>query len=347
MEKPRTIRDFAALGVCIAFALGGVWLFFRYLLGIILPFLFGWLLAVAVRPLAQKVGEGTCISRRVLRLVFVLIAFALLGVGVYFLGTRLTRELSDLVDDLSAPDAIEWPPFVARLLQVISQGGDGEVGNYLTQAVNGMVETLSRSLPSLLGRLVSAVPKVVISLLMVLISSVYFCLDLEVVHEGCMKLLPPSAKTRMEKAKQGILHVGGTYLKSYLILMGITLAILLVGFLFMRVEYALLLAFIISLVDLFPVLGVGTVLAPWALWCFLIGDVGRGVSLLILWGVAFLVRQFAEPRLLGGSLGVHPLLTLFAMYAGLSLGGVVGMLLFPALCVPLVSFLKGKEKSPH
>ena len=346
MEKPRTIRDYAALGICIAFALGGIWLFFRYLLGIVLPFFFGWLLALSVRPLAKKVGEGTRIPCRFLRLAFVMVSFTLLGVGVYFLGTRLTRELRQLVEDISAPNAVRWPPFVSHILEVVSKGGEGEVGSYLTQALSGMVESLTRFLPTLLGRLVSAVPKVVISLLMVLISAVYFCLDLETVHTTCIKMLPEKMREWALRAKHGILHVGGTYLKSYLILMGITLVILLVGFLFIGVEYALLLAFIISLVDLFHVLGVGTVLAPWALWCFLTGDVGRGVALLILWGVAFLVRQFAEPRLVGDSLGVHPLLTLFAMYAGLSLGSVLGMLLLPALCVPLVSFLKRKEKSP-
>ena len=346
MEKPRTIRDYAALGICIAFALGGIWLFFRYLLGILLPFFFGWLLALSVRPLAKKVGEGTRIPKRFLRLAFVLVAFTLLGVGVYFLGTRLTGELRHLVEDLSTPDAIDWPPAIARVLEVISKGGEGEVGSYLSQAVTGMVESLTRFLPTLLGRLVAAVPKVVISLLMVLISAVYFCLDLETVHTACMKILPEKMGIWALRVKNGILRVGGTYLKSYLILMGITGVILLVGFLMMGVEYALLLAFVISLVDLFPVLGVGTVLCPWALWCLLSDNVGRGVALLVLWAVAFLIRQFAEPRLVGDSLGVHPLLTLFAMYAGLSLGGVMGMLLLPALCVPLVSFLKRKEKSP-
>lgn len=345
MERPRTVKDFAALGICIAFALGGVWLFFRYAFGIVVPFLVGWGLAFLVRPLARKVGRGTCIPEHILRLVMVLVAFALLGVGVYFLGTRLTRELSHLLDDLGAPSEVRWPPIVARLLEALSQAGGGEVGTYLTEAVNGLIGSLSASLPALLGWLVSGVPKVVLALAMVLISSVYFCLDLEAVHKGMMNLLPKGARAWVLRAKDGVLRVVGTYVKSYLILMGITFVVVLVGLLMIRVEYALLLAFVISLVDLFPVLGVGTVLCPWALWCLLSDNVGRGVALLVLWAVAFFVRQFAESRLVGDSLGVHPLLTLFAMYAGFSLGGIVGMLLLPALCVPLVSFLRRSHSS--
>lgn len=340
VEKPKSVKDFAALGICVGFVLVGVWLFFRYALGIIFPFVLGWGLAVMVRPLAKRVGHGTRIPQRFLRLAFVTVAFVLLGLGVYFVGTRLTKELGHLIDFLGSGESVSFPPVIAEFLERLAQGGDGEIGNYLGQAVNSLVGALTNAVPSVLGKLVSSVPRVVLALAMVLISSIYFCLDLEEVHGSILKMFPEKVQEWLKKVKNGIFHVGGTYLRSYLILMGITFAILLVAFLLLRVDYALLLAFVISLVDLFPVLGVGTVLGPWAVWCFFTGAAGRGIALLVLWMVALFVRQFAEPRLLGGSLGVHPLLTLFAMYAGLLLCGVPGMLLFPALCVPLVSFIR-------
>jgi hypothetical protein len=175
-------------------------------------------------------------------------------------------------------------------------------------------------------------------------------LDLEGIGSAVSRVLPQKYRLRLAKLKSGACQVGVKYLKSYLCLMGVTFALSLMGLLFLRVDYALLLAFLISLVDLFPILGVGTILVPWGVWCLTLGGSPfLGIGLLVLWGVCSLTRQFLEPRLLGDSLGVHPLLTLFAMYLGLRLAGVAGMLLLPALCVPLTSFLRdrsgGEEKT--
>ncbi len=78
-----------------------------------------------------------------------------------------------------------------------------------------------------------------------------------------------------------------------------------------------------------PLLGTGVVLIPWAVVSFFIGDMRLGMGLLILFGVSSLVRQFTEPRLLGAELGLHPLVSLLAVYAGWKLFGVWGMMLAP------------------
>jgi len=94
-------------------------------------------------------------------------------------------------------------------------------------------------------------------------------------------------------------------------------------------------------VDLLPVFGVGTVLLPWSLFSFVGGDVYRGVGLLVLFFVMYVVRQFAEPRILGSTIGVHPLFTLFAVFAGFSLFGIWGMVLFPLLLYGVKALLSG------
>ena len=85
----------------------------------------------------------------------------------------------------------------------------------------------------------------------------------------------------------------------------------------------------IAFVDALPLFGCGTVLIPWALWCFFTGEMVRGAGLLILLGVIYIVRQFLEPRVIGKMTGVHPFVALAAVYIGLKLGGIGGMIVAP------------------
>jgi len=96
-----------------------------------------------------------------------------------------------------------------------------------------------------------------------------------------------------------------------------------------QVEYPFLLAVIIALIDILPVLGVGTVLNPWALWHLACGNYGFAAALFITYIIIFAIRQLIEPRLVSKQFGVHPIVTLFAMYAGFKIAGVFGLILGP------------------
>ena len=95
------------------------------------------------------------------------------------------------------------------------------------------------------------------------------------------------------------------------------------------VDYPLLFGLIVALVDALPVFGTGTILIPWSLTQFLQNDLRRGIGLLVLYGVAALSRQALEPRLVGKQVGLHPLLTLLALYTGFRAAGVAGMIPLP------------------
>ena len=127
-----------------------------------------------------------------------------------------------------------------------------------------------------------------------------------------------------------------------------TLSLLLVGFLVLKVSYFFLLALLTAFLDILPVLGVGTVLIPYAVFELIGGRLARGIGLLVLYAVITVLRQIAEPHLVGKSLGLHPILMLVSFYAGLKLFGVAGLLVGPALALlikGLVEHREGIEKS--
>ena len=109
----------------------------------------------------------------------------------------------------------------------------------------------------------------------------------------------------------------------------ITFLVLTAGFLILGLDYPLLFGSTIALIDALPVLGSGAVLIPWSLLQFLGGNTFCGVGLLCVYGAAALIRAAMEPRLLGKQMGMNPLLTLLALYAGYRFFGIGGMIFFP------------------
>ena len=78
-------------------------------------------------------------------------------------------------------------------------------------------------------------------------------------------------------------------------------------------------------------------LIPWGLLRLLTGDVKMGIGVLLLYLLCTVNRQLLEPRLIGRHLGMSTLLTLFLMYVGFKLFGILGFLLGP------VGFILGRE----
>ena len=125
----------------------------------------------------------------------------------------------------------------------------------------------------------------------------------------------------------------------------ITLFELCIGFLLLRVEYVFLLALLVALLDFLPIFGVGTVLLPWGIFSLLVGNTALGVGLLVLYVVITVLRQAIEPHFVGKSLGLHPILMLVAIYAGIKLLGIVGFLAGPLLAIIIKAVLERELKN--
>ncbi len=111
--------------------------------------------------------------------------------------------------------------------------------------------------------------------------------------------------------------------------------ILLVGFFLLRQPYWVLLAVALGILDFIPIVGAGTVMVPWSVILLVLGEWKRGVAFLAVWGVICLFRRMIEPKIVGDQTGLHPLLSLLAIYVGMKLGGVVAMILAPVLLLML------------
>ena len=319
----------------VALIIGGgalLFLFFKHLFLVVLPFLLAWALAFAVRPIAESIGKKIKIPKRVLRAILaVLISLTVIGIVgllVWAISAELWRLLSGLGSGNALRELVDRITSAGIINKFFDTFGD-RLGDVFYELLISVATALGKAITSWVG----AVPKILLFILITVIASVYFALDLEGVNLAVSRIAPPSVYRFLKGIKNGAFSVGVRYLRSYLILMLMTFVIMLVGLLVLGRPYALLLAFVISALDVLPVIGVGTVLIPWGLYELAFGEVSVGIGLIILFFAYELIRQLAEPKIIGKHLGIHPLLSLLMLYVGYSLFGIVGILFVPAAVV--------------
>lgn len=359
--KEIRFEKWASILICAVLGGGLVFFAFRFILPITVPFALAWASSLAVNPLADRVSRSRRINRKPAAAVLFILFLALFG-GLAGLGVAaLLREARDLIG-WAAEQSGEWSERVEAFLTGVETrfsgltalfgkiGGEG-LRERFYEAVNGFLSSVSASLPNYAAGALSSLPSILLGAVVTVIAGFYFCVDRERIGKAVLSVLPASLREKVPEWRARSRKISWRYLRAYLLLLGLTFLELLAGFWLLRVPYALLLALVIAFVDLLPVLGVGTVLAPWAIVALLQKHFYLGFGLLILYGAVTVLRQIVEPRLVGHSLGLHPLVTLFASFAGWKLFGVIGMMAGPVVAVLIRFFVceffgRGEEKTP-
>lgn len=129
-------------------------------------------------------------------------------------------------------------------------------------------------------------------------------------------------------------------IRSYALIMSITFVELSIGLHILRVENAFLIALLIAVFDILPVLGTGGIMIPWAIITFLLGNYSLAIGLAVLYVVITIIRNILEPKIVGGNIGLHPVVTLISLFVGAQLFGVVGLFGFPIFLSLLVNLNK-------
>ena len=205
---------------------------------------------------------------------------------------------------------------------------------------------LAGKVPALLTSLVSGLGSSLLGIGTGLLSAFFISARLPQLRKWTKSHLPPSWEARYLPAlKRGKSCLSG-WLKAQGKLMLVSFGILSAGFWLLQVKNPFLLGGLTALVDAVPVLGTGTVLLPWAAVSLLQGQNIRALGLVGLWGAAAIARVILEPRLVGRHLGLDPLWTLVAMYAGFRLFGIPGLLLTPILASAVRSMFLSPRENP-
>lgn len=323
-----------------------IWLSVQYFLPLFLPFLLGTALALAAEPMVNFLSRR--LPRGLSAGIGVTAAFCFIALVLLLILALIVRELGILagmipnLEDAADSSISALSSWALGLISRLPFGIRDILSRNVSEFFSGssaLLDQAFRYVLSLTGGVLSHVPNSALVLGTGIISSYMISAKLPRMKNWLHAKIPRERLgkilTTLKRMKSAIFG----WLKAQLKLMGITWVILTLGFVLLRVPYAPMWAALVALVDAFPVLGTGTVLLPWSLVSLLQGDTALAIGLLGCYGVVSLTRSILEPKLVGSHLGLDPLVTLVALYAGYKLWGLGGMLLAPLLAVAVIQLL--------
>lgn len=347
-EKWAKILVTAAFAVLLGI---GIYLFFGKILSILLPFAFAFGIGRMLQSPVQKLHGRIRLPKALLGFILVSVVIFFLGFVCFLFINQLVAESQRLFEKLSRNSEGILSSVAAlldeteRKFPFIYEYLDRDViKGSVTEVIKNILTSLTSRLAGALTAFVKGLPDIGLFFVVFVIASYYFTMDNDRISKAISDLLPKNLKNKLSFASKELRSACAGYIKAYGIILLITFAQLFVGFLILKINYATTLAIIIALLDMLPVIGTGTILVPWGIIGILTGDYRTGTGILILFGIISVVREVIEPKIIGSSIGMHPLLTLIAMYVGYKLFGLWGLLILPPAIIPLRSFVSALQK---
>ena len=301
-----------------------------------MPFVIGWIISLIANPIVRFFEMKLKVRRKMGSVVVIIAVLALVIGGGYFLLSWLLEQLISFINELPEmweSAQVDFDNIGKRLMlmyQYLPKNWQQNLDGFLVkfQTLWGdWAGTLSTPTIAAVGNFAKNLPLIVIGIIMSLLSSYFFVAEPDYIHHIWEKILPLALQDRIAMIKRGLKRAVGGYFKAQLKIEVWMYVLLGIGFWILHVRYAFIIAIGVAILDLLPFFGTGTVLVPWAIIKFFNGEYGMVIGLMIIWGVGQLFRQLIQPKIVGDSVGLAPLPTLFLLYIGYRMGGVWGMLL--------------------
>ena len=337
-EQLKDDRPYWKVIVSLAFSLVGTLLFLYLgykLLGFFMPFVIGWFIAYIASPVVNWLEKRVKIVKKLGSVIMIVGVLAAVCFIIYFIISTLWKEISFLIQDMpeiyrdleSGLSQIgnSMEGVFGKLPDGVQEGWHTMVANF-DEMMGELMSRISEPTVSAAGRFAKSIPSVLVATIVTFISAYFFIAEREDVIRWSKKVAPDALVSRMTMVMDNLKFAVGGYLKAQLKIMVVVYIILVVGFIILNIHFSFLLGLLIALLDFLPFFGTGTALIPWAIYQFFMGNYKLVVGLVILYAVTQLVRQLIQPKLVGDSMGLRPLLTLFLLYTGYKIGGVFGMI---------------------
>lgn len=321
----------------------GVYLGFRFILPLILPFIFAYFLAWIVRPVTEFLYKKIKIPRIIGGSISLILLLSIIGTGLFYLGNMLIKQALNFARNIP----VYLNVLAGRLDSICSSCDEllglaaGSVRAIMDENMLSMVNKVKTDMvPGLTAKTLYYMVKFIGFIGILLIIFISAVLIVKEVPELKTKYKNTEVYNDFNKVFSKLAEAGLAYFRSQLLIMAMVAIICVIGLVLIKNQYALLLGLGIALLDALPVIGSGMILIPWSIMMLFDGNIYAAAILITTYLICQIIREVLEPKLIGNRIGVKPLYTLISMYMGLKLFGVAGFILGPVALIIIITIVK-------
>lgn len=304
----------------------------KYISPIVSPFIFAFLLAGILNPLVRGLNRKIKIRKSILAGILLFLLCLIFVTLVWILLSKLIAGGSAL--------AVQMPDYQEELYIVLNDcchmmeekfGVDGrQIENFIVEQINIFIENLEvKVIPEVMGKSVGYMKNIVafISFTVVMIIAILLIMkDYDSYLEKIKK--EEDFKAIREVGRKVLLYVK-TFVRAQIIILCIISGICAATLAIVGMEGGIFYGILTGVMDMLPFIGTGIMLLPLALFWLVNGSYWQALVCFCLYAVCALIREFLEPKLIGERVGVWPVGILFAVFAGIHLFGVWGIVKGP------------------
>ncbi|MCR5279670.1 MAG: sporulation integral membrane protein YtvI [Lachnospiraceae bacterium] len=326
-------------------------LFLPRLVVFFLPFVLAWFVSLIANPVVKFFEEKIKVKRKAVSAIMIVLIIAVIILATYGIIVLLVNQGMGLAR--SVPE--KWDTWKQELNNLGSSVNDlfrnlpagirdtfADLGNKIETAISDFVKHLGTGdigskVVAAISPLVGSVASTLISVIMFVLSAYFFTAEHNNLVNTMEKYMSPALYSKMQAAYKGLKNAVGGYFKAQLQIEMWIYLITVLGLVIGRVDFAIIIALGIAILDFLPFFGAGLIMVPWAAICFANQNYYLAITLIVTWGVGQLVRQLIQPKIVGDNVGFKPLPTLILMFVGYKLIGVIGMIIAIPIAMIAVS----------
>lgn len=300
------------------------------------PFVAGWIISMMAHPvieylekkvkLPKKFGSAILIAA-VITGIIVVLYFAVRGIALQVIG--FIQDAPDIRHEIMRQEMI-FQKKIEQFLSILPPSFGKQFDQW-----SGSIGELFKKAASSAGDygvahadgVAKGVTSGLLGLVVMLFAAYMFSLEREKLIAWYEKCIPGFVKHKINVFMKNSVGVLVSYCLAQLKIMIVIIAILWIGFFIAGIGHSFIYSVLVGIVDIFPILGTGTVIIPWAIFKLITGDIKTAVILLIIYAICLVLKQVLQPKMMGDSMGISALTTIFLIYVGLKFGGLGGMLL--------------------
>lgn len=306
------------------------------LLGFFAPFVVGFILSLIANPVVRFLEKRINIKRKYGSVIMIVSVVGMIVLACYGLIVALVGGLSEFVDYIPTlySDASLELTKAAQVLQDIlnklplkNEVDFSTAGENLGTWVTGLIAGFDTESVSAVGDVAKSLPNILVGVIVGVLATYFFIADQDKLSQMMHKYCPALFSGNSLLVYRELIRVVWGYFKAQFKIMGVMYIVLAIGLFVIGVKYGWIWAAGIAFLDMLPVFGTGFVLWPWTVIKLLSGNYGMAAGMLIIYAICQVTHQMIQPKLIGDSVDLNPFATLFFMFIGYKLKGMLGMII--------------------